>query len=80
MIGTQTLHADVRVIAATNKNLLAEVEALPDDYRQVVLLYYYQDLTYRELADLLRVSPATINARLTKARALLRARLSNAWR
>jgi RNA polymerase sigma-70 factor (ECF subfamily) len=60
--------------------LLAEVEALPEDYRQVVMLYYYQEFTYRELADLLGVSPATINARLTKARALLRARLSKAWR
>jgi RNA polymerase sigma factor (sigma-70 family) len=42
----------------------------------VVLLYYYEDLTYRELAEALGVSPATINARLTKARALLRVRLT----
>jgi RNA polymerase sigma-70 factor (ECF subfamily) len=62
------------------RQLLAEVESLPEDYRQAVMLYYYQEFTYRELADLLGVSPATINARLTKARALLRARLSKAWR
>lgn len=60
--------------------LLREVEALPDDYRQVVLLYYYEDLTYRELGRLLGVSPATVNVRLTKARALLRARLGHVWR
>jgi DNA-directed RNA polymerase specialized sigma24 family protein len=41
----------------------------------VVLLYYYDDVTYRDLAQLLGVSAATINARLTKARALLRTRL-----
>lgn len=58
------------------RHLLAEVEALPEDCRQVVLLYYYQDLTYRELAEVLGVSPATVNARLTRARSLLRARLS----
>jgi RNA polymerase sigma-70 factor (ECF subfamily) len=62
------------------RQLLSEVESLPDDCRQVVMLYYYQELTYRELADMLGVSPATINARLTKARGLLRARLSKAWR
>ncbi len=56
--------------------LLAEVEALPVACRTVVLLYYYEDLTYRELAEALGVSPATINARLTKARALLRMRLT----
>ena len=62
------------------RQLLAEIDALPDDCRQVVLLYYYNDLTYRDLAHLLGVSPATINARLTRARALLRERLSKAWR
>ena len=55
--------------------LLAEVDLLPDDCRQVLLLYYYQDHTYRDLAGLLGVSTATVNARLTRARKLLRARL-----
>lgn len=58
------------------RQLMAEVEALPEDYRTVVMLYYYDDVTYRDLAHILGVSPATINARLTKARALLRERLS----
>jgi RNA polymerase sigma factor (sigma-70 family) len=60
--------------------LMAEVEALPEECREVVMLYYYQDLTYRDLAQLLGVSPATINARLTRARSLLRERLSGAAR
>lgn len=55
--------------------LLSEVDALPDEYREVILLYYYDDVTYRDLAEMLGVSSATINARLTKARALLRERL-----
>ena len=55
--------------------LLAEVEALPEELRTIVMLYYYQDVTYRDLAQLLDVSPATVNARLTRARALLRSRL-----
>ncbi len=62
------------------QHLLAEVERLPEEYRRVVMLYYYQDLTYRELGQLLGVSPATVNARLTKARALLRKRLTDCRR
>jgi RNA polymerase sigma factor (sigma-70 family) len=62
------------------RRLLAEVEALPEDYRKVVMLYYYEDVTYRDLGRILGVSPATINAQLTKARALLRARLSDCRR
>jgi RNA polymerase sigma-70 factor (ECF subfamily) len=58
------------------RQLMAEVEALPEEYREVVMLYYYQDVTYRDLADLLGVSAATINGRLTRARTLLRKRLT----
>jgi len=58
------------------RRLLDEVEALPDEYREVLTMYYYDDVTYQELADVLGVSAATINARLTKARALLRERMS----
>jgi RNA polymerase sigma-70 factor (ECF subfamily) len=58
------------------ERLLLEVEALPDEYREVVMAYYYDDVTYQELAEALGVSAATINARLTKARAMLRERMS----
>ena len=57
------------------RQLMAEVEALPAECREVLMLYYYEDVTYRDLAQTLGVSTATINARLTKARALLRERL-----
>ena len=56
------------------EKLLAEIHELPESYREVILLFYYGDYSYRDLADMLDVSAATINARLTKARALLRHR------
>jgi RNA polymerase sigma factor (sigma-70 family) len=62
------------------QRLLAEVEALPEEQREVVMRYYYEDVTYRDLAEQLGVSAATVNARLTKARALLRERLSSSRR
>ncbi|HVX10839.1 MAG TPA: RNA polymerase sigma factor [Pirellulales bacterium] len=58
------------------RTLLAEVEALPDECREVIMLYYYQDVTYQQIADALGVSAATVNARLTKARKLLRQRMT----
>jgi RNA polymerase sigma-70 factor (ECF subfamily) len=57
------------------ERLLGEVEQLPLIYREAIMLYYYKQGTYQELADLLGVSAATINARLTKARAMLRERM-----
>jgi RNA polymerase sigma-70 factor (ECF subfamily) len=58
------------------RRLVAAVEQLPEECREVIMLYYYQDVTYRDLAQQLGTSTATINARLTKARALLRERLA----
>lgn len=62
------------------QRLLDEVDALPDECREAVMMYYYEDVTYQELAETLGVSAATINARLTKARALLRERMSRLTR
>ena len=62
------------------RRLLEEVEALPEECRKVVMLYYYEDVTYCDVARTLGVSVATVNARLTRARALLRARLSDCRR
>jgi RNA polymerase sigma factor (sigma-70 family) len=58
------------------KKLMAEVEALPESQREALMLFYYSEMTYQEMAELLGVSTATINARLTEARALLRRRLT----
>ncbi len=59
-----------------SRELLAQVEALPEELRTVLMLYYYEEVTYQDIAQLLEVSAATVNARLTKARALLRERMT----
>ncbi|MBI2824061.1 MAG: RNA polymerase sigma factor [Planctomycetia bacterium] len=66
--------------ADDHRRLLAEVASLPEPYREVILLYYYDDVTYRDVAAALGVSAATVNARLTQARAMLRERLSGMQR
>jgi RNA polymerase sigma-70 factor (ECF subfamily) len=66
--------------ADDERKLLAEMAALPENYREVLMLYYYDDVTYEDLAEALGVSTATVNARLTKARAMLRKRLGSLQR
>ena len=58
--------------------MLAEVHALPEIYREAILLFYYQKQSYQEMARMMGVSAAAVNARLTKARATLRERLARA--
>jgi RNA polymerase sigma-70 factor (ECF subfamily) len=55
--------------------VMREVERLPLPYRQVLMQFYYQDCSYKQIAALLGISAATVNMRLTKARQMLRERL-----
>lgn len=45
----------------------AAVDRLPDLFRQVVVLAYYQGLKYREIADVLAVPVGTVKSRLHAA-------------
>ncbi len=50
--------------------------ALPDGYRQVVLLRYYEGLSCQELATRLELPLGTVTKRLSRAYALLRQQLA----
>lgn len=66
--------------AEEHSQLTEELHRLPDDLREVLMLYYYENVTYQQLAEQLEVSAATVNSRLTRARKLLRQRLSRSGR
>lgn len=53
-------------------SVLREVLALPVKYREVILLYYYQELTVREVAQALGLTEPAVNARLRRAKRLLK--------
>ena len=45
---------------------------LPVKYREVLLLYYYEDLQVAEIAELCKLSVSTVKTRLQRARAKLK--------
>lgn len=53
----------------------AAVEGLPMKLRQVVVLYYMQDFSTKEIASILRIPKGTVLSRLSRARELLKAEL-----
>ncbi len=55
--------------------VLAEVQSLPEIYREVVTMFYFEQQTYEQMSALLGIGGAAINARLMKARLLLRSKL-----
>lgn len=65
-----------RVLAeAESSALLEAVMALPVEFREVVLLYYYEEMETAEVAAALELSQGTVRSRLHRARARLKAML-----
>lgn len=55
--------------------IFEEISKLPLKYREVILLYYYQEFTIYEIANILDVKESAIKARLVRAREKLRPKL-----
>ena len=55
--------------------LYAAVQTLPQKYREVILLRFYQDLTAPEIAEILHQATGTIYHKLTRAQEMLKKRL-----
>ena len=52
--------------------LMDEIMRLPKKYREVIMLYYYEDMKQNEIAVILGVSVTTVCRRIEKARELLK--------
>ena len=52
--------------------LVEEIMRLPRKYREVILLYYYEDMKLAEIAKAIGVSAMTVSRRIDKARSLLK--------
>ena len=55
----------------------AAIDALPEEFRVVAVLYFLQDLPYQEIASVLGIPVGTVRSRLHRGRALLQRAL---WR
>ncbi|MGH7180302.1 MAG: RNA polymerase sigma factor [Tepidisphaeraceae bacterium] len=60
----------------TRAKIDSALHELDDLTRSAVVLRYYQDLSSREIGELLELSPAAVDMRLSRARAQLRQTLS----
>ena len=59
--------------------LFTEVMKLPEKYRIVIHLFYYEDYTIREIAKIMNVTESNVKVRLTRGRRLLRNVLKEEW-
>lgn len=65
--------------ADSDRELLDAVLRLPERYRIVLHLFYYEDYSIKELAALLKLSEGAVKSRLSRARSMLREQLTEGW-
>lgn len=64
---------ETELIGLENKQLLSgKILSLPVKYREVIILYYYEEMSYSQISELLNISLQTIKSRLHRARLLLK--------
>ena len=70
------LPSQLIAVEPEDRTLTLTVMALPDRYKQVILLYYFQGLTMQETAEVIGASQTTVQRRLKKAESLLKVELT----
>ena len=65
----------------TNRShtLFAEVMRLPEKYRIVIHLFYYEDCSVREISRILKISESNVKVRLNRGRKMLKQTLQEGW-
>lgn len=61
------------------KDLFKEVMKLPEKYRIVLYLFYYEEYAIKEIAEILKTSEGNVKVRLTRGRKLLKKVLQEEW-
>ncbi|HAU86533.1 MAG TPA: sigma-70 family RNA polymerase sigma factor [Lachnospiraceae bacterium] len=67
--------AELPVSQKTDHFLLEEVLVLPEKFKIVLILHYFEELSIEEIASALRISKAAVKMRLVRGRESLRDRM-----
>lgn len=63
----------------TEQDIFSAVMSLPQKERTVIHLFYYEDMTVKEIAKLLKQSESAVKTRLHRARKNLKEKLGDEW-
>lgn len=62
-----------------SEELFETVMHLPEKYRIVIHLFYYEEYNIHEIADILKLSESNVKVRLSRGRLLLKEKLQEEW-
>lgn len=64
--------ADIPFETEEKRDLFKEVMALPDRYRAIIHMFYYEDMSVKEIASVMTLSEGCVKMRLSRGRELLK--------
>lgn len=62
-----------------SSEIFETVMNLPEKYRVIIHLFYYEDYSVKEISDILKISTSNVKVRLSRGRVLLRETLKGVW-
>ena len=65
--------------APEDKSLFEAVMSLPAKYRTAIHLFYYEDYSVAQIAEILHSREGTVKSQLNRGRQLLKTKLMEAW-
>ncbi|WP_294592656.1 RNA polymerase sigma-70 factor [uncultured Bacteroides sp.] len=68
---------DVFQINEMSKHIQQAINELPESYREAFIMNRFQSLSYKEVAEILNVSPKTIDYRIQQSLKILRVKLKD---
>ncbi len=68
----ELLPEDLLIKRADQEFILERINCLPEKYQTVLKLYYFEDLSYQDIAGNLDIAVKTVESRLYRAKAMLR--------
>ncbi len=70
--------ADGETEKSINKEILENALAeLPQFYRDITILRYFEEKSYEEISDILRISPGTVATRISRAKQYIKKFINN---
>ena len=52
-----------------------EVKKLPPDYQEILMLKFFEDKSYEEISDILKISTSSVGVKISRAKKLLKAKI-----
>jgi len=59
------------------KHLEKSLESIPIKYKEILILYFYEELSYKEISDILKIPNSLVGVRIQRGKAEIKKLLEN---